>query len=118
MAKNNLKSFSRFELLELIYNLRKENQELAQKCEDLTRKIEEAHAEYERRIEELRMEGAAKDLQVRMKKIEEQLQLLQKLTSLEDELPEAAAAIENLTRAAGSGPGNRDGPKDDSGFDW
>jgi predicted nuclease with TOPRIM domain len=118
MAKNNLKSFSRFELLELIYNLRKENQELTKKCEDLTRQMEEAHAEYERRLEELRMEGAARDLQVRMKKIEEQLQLLQKLTSLEDELPGVAAAIEDVSRVAGSGPGNRDGPKSESVFDF
>ena len=34
------------------------------------------------------MQGAAKDLQIRMKKIEEQLRLLQKLTSVDVDLPE------------------------------
>lgn len=100
MAKNNLKSFNRFELLELIYNLRKENIELTAKCEALQNQLTEAHAEYERRLEELRMQGAAKDLQVRMKKIEEQLLQLKKLTTLEEELPELAAAVKEVAEAA------------------
>ena len=82
MAKNMLKSYGRFELLELIYNMRKENLELKERCEAAERKVIEireqtdkqldyARRDYENRIEELRMQGAAKDLQIRMKKIEE-----------------------------------------------
>ena len=97
MAKNMLKSLGRFELLELIYTMRKENLELKERCEAAERKVVEireetdkqldyARRDYENRIEELRMQGAAKDLQIRMKKIEEQLRLLQKLTSVDVDL--------------------------------
>jgi len=99
MAKNMLKSLGRFELLELIYNMRKQIAELTERCEtaekkaaearaDADRQIELARRDYENRIEEMRMQGAAKDLQIRMKKIEEQLRLLQKLTSVDIDLPE------------------------------
>ena len=99
MAKNMLKSLGRFELLELIYTMRKENLELKERCEAAERKVVEireqtdkqldyARRDYENRIEELRMQGAAKDLQIRMKKIEEQLRLLQKLTMVDIDLPE------------------------------
>ena len=99
MPKNMLKNLGRFELLELIYNMRKENLELKERCEtaerkaaeareDADRQIDRARKDYENRIEELRMQGAAKDLQIRMKKIEEQLRLLQKLTSVDVDLPE------------------------------
>ena len=99
MAKNMLKSLGRFELLELIYTMRKENLELKERCEAAERKVVEireqtdkqldyARRDYENRIEELRMQGAAKDLQIRMKKIEEQLRLLQKLTRVDIDLPE------------------------------
>ena len=99
MPKNMLKNLGRFELLELIYNMRKENLELKERCEtaerkaaeareDADRQIERARKDYENRIEELRMQGAAKDLQIRMKKIEEQLRLLQKLTSVDVDLPD------------------------------
>ena len=99
MAKNMLKSLGRFELLELIYTMRKENLELKERCEAAERKVAEireqtdkqldyARRDYENRIEELRMQGAAKDLQIRMKKIEEQLRLLQKLTMVDIDLPE------------------------------
>ena len=101
MAKNMLKSYGRFELLELIYNMRKENLELRERCEKAEKQAEEtkiaaekqletARKDFESRIEELRMQGAAKDLQIRMKKIEEQLRLMQKLTSIDvnpDDLP-------------------------------
>ncbi|MBR3098738.1 MAG: hypothetical protein IKH18_04130 [Clostridia bacterium] len=107
MAKNKLKDFNRFELLELIYTLRKENQELTQKCEALSTRVEEIRAEYERHIEEMRMQGAAKDLQIRMKKIEEQLQLLQKLTSLENEIPETGE--DSGEKPADSGAAGKDG---------
>ena len=94
MAKNMLKSYGRFELLELIYNMRKENLELREHCEAAERQVVEvrmqtekqldnARRDYENRIEELRMQGAAKDLQIRMKKIEEQLRLMQRLTSVD-----------------------------------
>ena len=99
MAKNMLKSLGRFELLELIYTMRKENLELKERCEAAERKVVEireqtdkqldyARRDYENRIEELRMQGAAKDLQIRMKKIGEQLRLLQKLTMVDIDLPE------------------------------
>lgn len=94
MAKNMLKSYGRFELLELIYNMRKENLELRERCEAAEKRVVEIKAEtekqldtarkdFESRIEELRMQGAAKDLQIRMKKIEEQLRLMQRLTSID-----------------------------------
>ena len=99
MAKNMLKNLGRFELLELIYNMRKVIAELTDRCEkaekaaaearaDADRQIELARRDYENRIEELRMQGAAKDLQIRMKKIEEQLRLLQRLTSVDVDLAE------------------------------
>ena len=94
MAKNMLKKFSRFELLELIYNMRKDNLELTQRCEAAEQQVKDIRAEsekqldtarkdFESRIEELRMQGAAKDLQIRMKKIEEQLRVMQRLTSVD-----------------------------------
>ena len=99
MPKNVLKNLGRFELLEMIYAMRKENLELKQRCDaaeklvaetkaDAEKQIDKARIDYENRIEELRMQGAAKDLQIRMKKIEEQLRLLQKLTSVDVELPD------------------------------
>ena len=99
MAKNMLKNYGRFELLELIYNMRKENLELKERCDAAERQdveirlqtekqLDNARRDYENRIEELRMQGAAKDLQIRMKKIEEQLRLLQKLTMVDIDLPE------------------------------
>ena len=97
MAKNRLKNFTRFDLLELIYNLRKENQVLYDRNVELVQRVEEIRAEYERHIDEMRMQGAAKDLQVRMKKIEEQVQLLQQLTSMEyDDMPEVSVPEELL----------------------
>ena len=106
MAKNMLKNLGRFELLELIYNMRKENLELKERCEAAERKVVEireqtdkqldyARRDYENRIEELRMQGAAKDLQIRMKKIEEQLRLLQKLTMVDIDLPDLTTEEEN-----------------------
>mgnify|MGYP006988982096 FL=1 len=99
MARNMLKNYGRFELLELIYNMRKENLELRERCAaaekqvvDLKmqteKQLDNARRDYENRIEELRMQGAAKDLQIRMKKIEEQLHLMQQLTSVDIELPD------------------------------
>ena len=92
-----LKSYGRFELLELIYNMRKENLELKARCEaaerqvielrlETEKKLDSARRDYENRIEELRMQGAAKDLQIRMKKIEEQLRQIQRLTSVDVDL--------------------------------
>ena len=63
MAKNMLKNLGRFELLELIYNMRKEIAELTERCEkaekaatearaDADRQIELARRDYENRIEE------------------------------------------------------------------
>ena len=97
MATNTLKSYGRFELLELIYNMRKENLELKERCEaaekqvieirlQTEKQLDNARRDYENRIEELRMQGAAKDLQIRMKKIEEQLRMIQRLTSVDIDL--------------------------------
>ena len=99
MPKNMLKSYGRFELLELIYTMRKENLELKERCEAAEKQVVEikmqtekqldnARRDYENRIEELRMQGAAKDLQIRMKKIEEQLRMIQRLTSVDVDLTE------------------------------
>ena len=97
MAKNNLKNYGRFELLELIYNLRKENDELIERNRQLRKRVEEIRTEYEHHIDELRMQGAAKDLQVRMKKIEEQVLLLQQLTSMEVDIGDISVPDELLT---------------------
>ena len=99
MAKNMLKNYGRFELLELIYNMRKENLELKERCEaaekqvldirmQTEKQLDNARRDYENRIEELRMQGAAKDLQIRMKKIEEQLRMIQRLTTVDIDLPD------------------------------
>ena len=112
MARNMLKNYGRFELLELIYNMRKENLELKQRCEEAEqrakeireetdRQLERARTDYEQRIEELRMQGAAKDLQIRMKKIEEQLVLLQRLTTENIDLPGVTPMKEELEKLAG-----------------
>lgn len=105
MPKNMLKSYGRFELLELIYAMRKENLELKERCETAEKQVVEikmqtekqldnARRDYENRIEELRMQGAAKDLQIRMKKIEEQLRQIQRLTSIDIDLKEMPTAEE------------------------
>ena len=97
MARNMLKNYGRFELLELIYNMRKENLELKERCAEAEKQVldiktqtekqlDNARRDYENRIEELRMQGAAKDLQIRMKKIEEQLRMIQRLTSVDIDL--------------------------------
>ena len=48
MAKNMLKNYGRFELLELIYNMRKENLELKERCEAAEKEAKEIRAESER----------------------------------------------------------------------
>ena len=45
MPKNMLKNYGRFELLELIYNMRKENLELKQRCEAAEQKVKEIREE-------------------------------------------------------------------------
>ena len=119
MPKNMLKNYGRFELLELIYNMRKENLELKERCETAERQVVEIRAQtekqldnarrdYENRIEELRMQGAAKDLQIRMKKIEEQLRLMQRLTSVDVDLPPLPTA-EEIENAAAEEAAGEDG---------
>ena len=126
MAKNMLKSLGRFELLELIYTMRKENLELKERCEAAEKKVVEireqtekqldyARRDYENRIEELRMQGAAKDLQIRMKKIEEQLRVMQKLTSIDvnpNDLP-SQAEVDQLAKDIGEA-GNGEESKEES----
>ena len=108
MAKNMLKSYGRFELLELIYNMRKENLELRERCEKAEKQLETARKDFESRIEELRMQGAAKDLQIRMKKIEEQLRVMQKLTSIDVD-PGDLPSQEELSQLAKDIEENGDG---------
>ena len=94
MAKTKLKRMDRFELLELLYNMRKANLELTERLEAAEQKIqalekeaderaEAVRAEYVQRIDELRMQGAASELQKRMKEIEEQLIAFQRITGRE-----------------------------------
>lgn len=84
----------RFELLELIYQLKKSNEELTLRCRDAEKQLEtlsressqreeKVRREYEQRIDELRMQGSAKDLQKRLKVIEEQLLSFQQPTEQE-----------------------------------
>ena len=44
MPKNMLKSYGRFELLELIYTMRKENLELKERCEAAEKQVVEIKA--------------------------------------------------------------------------
>ena len=119
MAKNMLKNYGRFELLELIYNMRKENLELRERCDAAEKQVVEirmqtdkqldnARRDYENRIEELRMQGAAIDLQIRMKKIEEQLRLMQRLTSVDIDLKDMPTE-EEIDRLAEQEQKERDG---------
>ena len=81
----------RFELLELIYDMRKANLELTERLEAAEKKIEElkteadqrvadVRSEYTQLLDDLRMQGAAKELQKRMNEIEEQLIMFQRIT--------------------------------------
>ena len=51
MAKNMLKSLGRFELLELIYNMRKENLELKERCEAAERKVLEIREQTDKQLD-------------------------------------------------------------------
>ena len=129
MPKNMLKSYGRFELLELIYAMRKENLDLKERCEAAEKQVVEikmqtekqldnARRDYENRIEELRMQGAAKDLQIRMKKIEEQLRQIQRLTSVDVDLKdmpteeEIDRLAEEEARERGEKPASREEDKE------
>ena len=81
----------RFELLELIYDMRKANLDLTERLEAAEQKIEElkreadqrilaVRAEYAQRLDDLRIQGATKELQKRMNEIEEQLIMFQQIT--------------------------------------
>lgn len=94
MAKEKLRRMSRFELLQLIYAMKKSNEELTLRCREAEKQLdslkretafqeEKMRRDYELRIDELRMQGAAKDLQQRVKKIEEQIQAFQLTTDQE-----------------------------------
>ena len=94
MAKEKLKRMGRFELLQLIYQLKKSNEELTLRCREGEKQIDTLKREgseredklrrdYERRIDEIRMQGSAKDLQQRMKKLEQQLLSFQFLAEQE-----------------------------------
>lgn len=84
----------RFELLQLIYRLKKSNEELTLRLRDTEKQLdtlkrdsaqreEKLSREFDQRLDEIRMQGAAKDLQARMKKIEQQLLAFQLLAEKE-----------------------------------
>ena len=84
----------RFELLQLIFALKKSNEELTLRCRDAEKQLDtlkretsqredRIRREFEQRIDELRMQGSAKDLQKRVKKIEEQIHEIQLLAEKE-----------------------------------
>ena len=50
MAKNMLKSYGRFELLELIYSMRKENLELKERCDAAENEVVEVRRQTEKSI--------------------------------------------------------------------
>ena len=94
MAKEKLKRMGRFELLQLIYQMKKSNEELTLRCREAEKQIdtlkregsqreEKLRRDYEQRIDEIRMQGSAKDLQQRMKKLEQQLLSFHLLTEQE-----------------------------------
>ena len=117
MAREKLRRMGRFELLQLIYALKKSNEELTLRCRDAEKQLDtlkretsqredRIRREFEMRIDDLRMQGSAKDLQVRVKKIEEQIHEIQLLTEKEDfgeeEFPEKAEPAENEEQVPGA----------------
>ena len=54
MPKNMLKNFSRFDLLELIYNMRKENLDLKERCDSAEKQVQEIKAETEKQLDNAR----------------------------------------------------------------
>ena len=54
MAKNMLKNYGRFELLELIYNMRKENLELKERCDAAERQVVEIRMQTEKQLDNAR----------------------------------------------------------------
>ena len=108
VAKTKLKRMDRFELLELIYNMRKANLELTERLEAAEKKIEElkteadqrveaVRAEYVQRIDELRMQGSAKEMQKRLLEIEERMMAFQRIMGKDeaDESQEKTAIEED-----------------------
>lgn len=118
MARERLRRMGRFELLQLIYAMKKSNEELTLRCRDAENQLDtlkretsqredRIRREFEQRIDELRMQGSAKDLQVRVKKIEQQIQEIQLLAEKEGLMTDEAAAQEqaaNPAQAVQAGP--------------
>lgn len=88
MAKINLKRMGRFELLEMLYEMRKKNLEMTQIVKEtrkradeiqatLDQRVEAVRAEYEKQLEELRQNNSSAQLQERLKSIEQQLTMYQ-----------------------------------------
>lgn len=97
----------RFELLQLIYRLKKSNEELTLRLRDTEKQLdtlkrdsaqreEKLSREFEQRLDEIRMQGAAKDLQTRLKKIEQQLLSFQLLAEKEAAAETEESAIPQL----------------------
>ena len=66
MAKNMLKSYGRFELLELIYNMRNENLELRERCEKAEKQAEETKIAAEKQLETARKDHGRTSYQYQM----------------------------------------------------
>ena len=93
MAKINLKRMGRFELLEMLYEMRKKNLEMTQIVKEtrkradeiqatLDQRVEAVRAEYEKQLEELRQNNSSAQLQERLKSIEQQLNMYQQVVAV------------------------------------
>ncbi|MBR3017581.1 MAG: hypothetical protein IKH57_10985 [Clostridia bacterium] len=121
MAREKLRRMGRFELLQLIFAMKKSNEELTLRCRDAEKQLDtlkretsqredRIRREFEQRIDELRMQGSAKDLQVRVKKIEQQIHEIQLLTEKEgfgaEESADGAPGQERADGAPQADPAN------------
>ncbi len=125
VAKTKLKRMDRFELLELIYNMRKANLDLTERLEAAEKKIEElkaeadqrvetVRAEYVQRLDELRMQGAAKEMQKRLREIEAQMMAFQRIMGKDEE--DESLEAESLTETelpGGAVPSAPEAPSQD-----
>ena len=106
----------RFELLQLMYQRKKSNEELTLRCRELEKQLDtlkrdtsqredKLRRDYEQRIDEIRMQGSAKDLQQRMKKIEQLLSMQQ----IPDQQPVGADLLKEDVPAPEASAPRKDG---------
>ena len=123
MAKEKLNRMGRFELLQLIYQIKKSNEELTLRNREAERQIDNLKREnaeqeerlrrnFDQRLDEIRMQGAAKDLQERMKKLEQQLLFFQQQTTQEPAKTTEEPSIPNTGEAERQKPENNIPQKD------